>query len=185
MTAARLFESSVTDAGELVFWSQPSLEYSATARVILVGCTATKRPTAATARSLYEPSALFRARRAYAEAAGGPWAVLSALHGLVNPSTMIEPYDYTIDERRRDGSGQAWAVRVIQAAHRLVGIGASVKPGEQFATYDAPLVLEVHAGRPYVELLEAVPFRNVTIEHPVAGLQIGQQLAHYKAAASC
>ena len=66
----------------------------------------------------------------------------------------------------------------------LAGIPCYRQPGETFARYERPLELEVHAGRPYVALLESVAGDYgvaVTIDHPVAGMQIGEQLAHYKA----
>lgn len=70
--------------------------------VILVGCSGSKLDHAAPARDLYT-SPLFRAARAYAEAKGGPWAILSALHGLVLPDQILEPYDYTFEKRHGEG----------------------------------------------------------------------------------
>ncbi len=59
---------------------------------MLVGCVATKAPAPAPAKDLYR-SQLFTRRRAYAEASGKPWFILSALHGLVQPDEVTEPYD--------------------------------------------------------------------------------------------
>lgn len=59
----------------------------------LIQCTKTKRDTPAEACELYDPSPLFRKMRAYAEAKGDPWYILSAKHGLVNPTTTLAPYD--------------------------------------------------------------------------------------------
>ena len=53
--------------------------------VVLVGCVKSKRDHPSPASDLYT-SALFRKARAYAESTGGPWYVLSAEHGLVEPT---------------------------------------------------------------------------------------------------
>jgi len=186
MTALRLFESSVNAYGGLDVWQQPELELVAPVaeRIVLVGCTKTKRATSAPAGDLYDPSDLYRRRRGYAIASGRRWAILSALYGLVTPDRELDPYDYSIDDRRREGAGRCWAIGVIQAAHRLAGIETELVAGTR--RYSRPLVLEVHAGRPYVELLEvgAALFAGVTIEHPVRGLGIGQQKRHYADAAA-
>src|SRR3990172_9853687 len=65
-------------------------------RVGLVGCTKSKQTHAAPARDLYTPSALFRGRRDYVERSCGRWFVLSAKYGLVDPDSIIEPYDQTL-----------------------------------------------------------------------------------------
>jgi hypothetical protein len=151
------------------------------ADVVLIGCTKTKRAERAAARDLYDPSDLFRRRRAYAEAAGRPWAILSALYGVVEPDRLIDPYDTTIAQRRTaDGGGRCWAIGAIQGCFRLAGRTTELVDG--FARYVEPLTIEVHAGIEYVRTLElALPaFRtDITLEHPVAGLGIGEQKRHY------
>lgn len=148
---------------------------SAGDRVILVGCTKTKRAERSMARDLYDPSDLFRRRRAYAEASGLPWAILSARAGVISPDFVLDPYDMTIAQRRRpDMDPRGWAISSIQAAFRLAGADV----------LEDPIVIEVHAGIDYVRTLElALPAftrsERITIEHPVAGMQIGEQKAHY------
>lgn len=141
--------------------------------MVLVGCTKSKLTVPAPAAELYSPSALFVARRRYAEATKYPWAVLSALHGLVDPETVLEPYDFTVDDLSRPGGRVdpwAWASGVIRDAMRIVG-------------YDNRLILEVHAGIAYVRLLrqaaESYHDWSVEILHPVEGLGIGEQKAWY------
>jgi hypothetical protein len=53
--------------------------------MILLGCVKRKRDHPATAKDLYS-SPLWAGRRAYAESSGVPWLILSAKHGLVDPS---------------------------------------------------------------------------------------------------
>jgi hypothetical protein len=61
--------------------------------MILIQCTNSKRSEAAKAKNLYDESDYFRKMRKYAEATGEMWFILSAKHGLVDPETVIEPYD--------------------------------------------------------------------------------------------
>lgn len=147
--------------------------------VILVGCTKAKRTERAAARDLYDASDLFRRRRSYAEATGLPWGILSASAGVIAPTFVLDPYDYTIAQRRRgDADARGWAIGSIQAAFRLAGRVDSLG----LVDTSAPLVIEVHAGIDYVRTLElALPAFSTTIElvHPVAGLMIGEQKQHY------
>jgi len=61
--------------------------------MILIQCTKTKKDEPVPARELYEPSRYFRAMRDYAKATGDLWFILSAEHGLIDPDTVLEPYD--------------------------------------------------------------------------------------------
>jgi hypothetical protein len=75
----------------------------------LVACSRRKARDAAPARELYA-SCLFRAALAYAERHYGPgqWLILSARHGLVEPDSVLNPYDLSLRQlsaRERE----AWA----------------------------------------------------------------------------
>lgn len=109
-----LFELIQTDYGAAVAptepYSAPILSPSAHASIsseslVLVSCVKSKATRRAPAQDLYT-SAWFRKARGYAEAAGGPWFILSAQYGLVAPDTLLEPYELTLNdmgvaERRR------------------------------------------------------------------------------------
>lgn len=93
--------------------------------IYLVCCVSKKRATPSPAKDLYE-SELFGRARAYVEATGCPWFILSAKHGLVAPDEVIAPYDETLNtmdvEERR-----VWAEKVqeqmderLPAAERIV-----------------------------------------------------------------
>lgn len=78
--------------------------------LVLVSCTATKLPDPAPAKDLYT-SSKFKKTRALVEGHGAPWFILSALHGLLPPDKVIEPYELAlntmgISDRR------AWADKV-------------------------------------------------------------------------
>jgi hypothetical protein len=141
--------------------------------LILVGCTKSKRDERAAAADLYDTSDLFRRRRQYATEHPTPWAILSALHGIVDPTTELEPYDYTMADRQRsDYPLRLWALDAVRKAYRITGR----RPGVD------ELRLEVHAGIDYVRALRLaeVPHRgHLVISHPVEGLGIGAQKAYY------
>ena len=128
----------------------------------LVACSRGKARHAAPARELYV-SPLFRAARAYAERQYGPgrWLILSALHGLVDPDTVLDPYDLGLRQlsaRERE----AWGNRV------------AVELTERFP---AATVLWFHAGALYRDAIAPVVAHQV--RSPLAGLGIGEQLAWY------
>lgn len=156
-----------------------------TPHAVLIGCTKTKRAERSAGRDLYDPSDLFRRRRAYAESTGLPWGIVSARYGLVLPDQQVDPYEMTIAQRRtaEHGGTKHWARSVIRGAFLyLADMHATARDARGFAYFPEHLVLEVHAGIDYVRALEEVAgdYRSgVTILHPVAGLMIGQQKQHY------
>ncbi len=136
-----------------------------TRRVLLVGCVKGKGPGPAPARELYT-SDLFRKRRHYADASGAPWCILSALHGLVRPDDLLEPYDLAL-AKQPAAYRDRWGRDVV----------------EQLEAHLAPLrdtTFEMHAGAAYVDAvrrrLEAAGARVLL---PLRGLTQGQQLAWY------
>lgn len=108
-------------------------------------------------------SQLFRAARAYCEATYDRWLVLSALHGLVDPDQIIEPYDVTLN-RMLPSERREWALKVeVQIEAFEVGLARRVY---------------VHAGRLYREA-----FNPLAVVVPLGGLGIGEQLGWYAARA--
>lgn len=132
----------------------------------LVACVAGKLDRPAPARELYT-SPWFQKARAYVEARGADWRILSALHGLVHPGQVLAPYEHTMADNL---SRLEWASRVIAQLE-----------------HEAPLrPLVMLAGKAYRHPLRWLSAtRTVTV--PMEGLGIGQQLAwlgaHREAAA--
>lgn len=62
-------------------------------KAVLVQCTNSKRDETVAAKDIYDESAYFCKMRAYAEATGDSWFILSAKHGLVDPEEIVKPYD--------------------------------------------------------------------------------------------
>ena len=77
----------------------------------LLACGRLKADRPLPARELYV-SPLFRAARAYAERRYGPdrWLILSARHGLVDPETVLAPYDLSLHQLSA-AERQAWGDR--------------------------------------------------------------------------
>lgn len=151
--------------------------------VVLIGCVAAKLEYAAPAADLY-CSPLFQKRRAYAEASGLPWFIVSALYGIVAPDRVLEPYDVTLQDlpsvyqRPASWAGPMWAHRV--------GAGLRHELGYERKQNVHGLTIELHAGAAYVALLLrelTSPHFTWQLELPVRGLGIGEQLAWYNAAA--
>ncbi len=135
-----------------------------TAPIFLISCTKTKAPAACAAGDLYQ-SDWFRKARAYVEAKGGRWFILSAEHGLVDPEAIVAPYETTLC-RMRKPARRAWAVRVYD---QLL---------EHGLTCSGPVV--ILAGELYRENLERwlnSGGRNPRCSVPMRGLGLGQQKA--------
>ena len=126
----------------------------------LVSCVARKGASSTRAKDLYV-SEWFRRARAYAEATAAPWFILSAKHGLVSPDELLEPYEVTLNTMGI-GERRAWAARVQhQMDQRLPQVERIV----------------VLAGQRYREfLMEYLRRRGPTVEVPLEGLRIGEQL---------
>lgn len=126
----------------------------------LVSCVARKGCVSAPAKLLYESDWFQKARR-YVERSGAPWRILSAKYGLLDPDSVIAPYDETLNNMpvfdRRE-----WANQVLRDLLQLI------------QPRDSVVFL---AGARYREFL-TLPLRNesVNVEIPMEGLRIGEQL---------
>jgi hypothetical protein len=135
-------------------------------RIGLVGCVKRKLAQAAPARDLYV-SDLFLGRRAFVERTCDRWFILSALHGLVDPSRVLEPYDRTLKDASA-AERRAWSALVVEDLKRTLG-----NLGE--------VTFELHAGMEYREfgLRQGLEREGARIEIPAKGLRMGEQLAFY------
>jgi hypothetical protein len=127
---------------------------------VLVSCVGKKQDRASPAGDLYQ-SDWFKKARAYAETVGNRWYILSAKHGLLDPSQAIEPYEMTLNTMDSP-TRQKWARRV------LCQIADNIPTGKVI----------ILAGRRYREFLRSpMQDRGYSVEVPMEGLGIGQQLA--------
>ncbi|GAB1646877.1 DUF6884 domain-containing protein [Krasilnikovia sp. MM14-A1259] len=124
--------------------------------VVVIPCGSRKLDRPAPAGEMYVGS-YHRACARAAATRGGRVLIISAKFGLLDPSTVIEPYDLRMGQR-----GSVTAKQVREQAARL-------------GVLDAPRVT-VMAGRAYVALASQAWGRNV--EQPLGGTRgIGQQMA--------
>lgn len=132
---------------------------------ILVGCVSQKADRPLPARDLYV-SELFRRRRAYADASGVPWWILSAEYGLVSQETVIAPYDTKI-ARRSLVDRHAIAAGVARGLEQALGSLVGKR-------------IEIHAGQEYVETVgPTLRSAGASIIRPLEGLSFGYQLQWY------
>ena len=140
------------------------------ARVILLGCVKLKLDHRAAAKDLYR-SPLWLGRRAYADASGHAWLILSAMHGLLDPDSRLDPYELALTDLSA-GDRRNWGERVVRAL------------GRRFDDLTGT-VFEVHAGEAYRRAIEpGVIARGGELDVPLRGLPLGAQLAWYKARSS-
>lgn len=141
-------------------------EHSPPIRIGLVGCSSQKASARCAARDLYT-SPLFRAARAYAEATCAHWLILSAKHGLLDPNSVIDPYDVSLSfasQERRERWG-------LQVGRQLDG----ALPWPAYA--NAELVVLV--GSAYADVIHTPDVarpREFHWEEPLRGLGIGERL---------
>lgn len=135
-------------------------------RVGLVGCVKDKASVALPAEDLYT-STLFAGRRRYVERTCDMWFVLSARHGLLEPTTTVEPYDETLKTKGR-AERRRWTESVLDQLDTALGELAG-------------LTFEIHAGAEYRDhgLAAGLIARGAALEVPAAGMRIGEQLAFY------
>ena len=133
---------------------------AASETIALVSCANQKLSHAAPAQDLYT-SALFLKSRRFAEQHAQRWYVLSAKHGLVEPSRIIEPYDVTLKGRTAE-ERQAWSKTVIQQMKRA-GI---LHHGTTFLWL---------AGEAYQAILRSKLDEYAQID-PLRGMRIGERL---------
>lgn len=135
-------------------------------KIGLVGCVKGKLMHPAPARELYT-SPLFIGRRRWVESTCDRWFILSAKHGLVDPATVLTPYDMTLNELGHD-KRRRWSTGVLADLEQACG------PMR-------PHTFEIHAGDPYVRfgLEEGLIRSGAVVERPSAGLSLGQQLQFY------
>lgn len=128
--------------------------------VSLVSCVGKKRASPAPAKDLYISEWFLRARR-YVEAEGGPWFILSAKYGLVTPDQTLAPYEQTLNDMGVEDRRE-WA------------LGVQTQMDHQLPDTERIVIL---AGQRYREfLIEYLLQRAASVEVPLEGLRIGEQL---------
>ena len=125
----------------------------------LVGCGREKRDDPSEARSLYT-STYFQKKRQWAEGCHS-WRVLSAEHGLVLPTTVLEPYDTAMGDLD-EAAAQGWGEEVMDTLR------------SQLDEFDEVVVL---AGRDYFDpISDELHAASVTVRWPFEGKRLFEQI---------
>jgi hypothetical protein len=152
----------------LFCWQHPNREASGSERQTLVApktiarvaCVSAKQPAASPAGDLYT-STWFKKASAFARQTADEWYILSAKHGLLDPETVIEPYDETLS-RMPAAERRAWAHQVLKSLPDVL------QPGDRVV---------ILAGKKYREnLIAPIEQLGCSVEVPMEGLRIGEQL---------
>lgn len=139
----------------------PQMELSDGGSVGLVSCVKKKMSHAAEARDLYI-SPLFQMSRKIVEQRCRRWFILSALHGLVEPTQVIAPYEKSLTNALR-AERQQWSQGVFDRFCEAVPPGIDV---------------ELFAGQRYAEfLVPLLAARGHTVRDPLRGLSMGRRLS--------
>jgi hypothetical protein len=135
------------------------------ADLLVIGCVSQKRATPSPARDLYT-SDLWARRRRYAEASGIRWVIFSAEYAIVDPDTVIAPYDRSLKA-------------ASPAEIRAIGERAARGLEEGFGPLHGKTI-EVHADAAYVSAREPeLRRREAKLIWPLQGLRVGEQLHWY------
>lgn len=127
----------------------------------LVACASRKREQPRSAEGLYD-SPLFKGARDYARNRCDAWYVLSAKHGLIEPTKLIAPYDETL-LGMKSAKRRRWAKNVFDSLVEVTSVE------------DRFIFL---AGKPYREFLTPLLVtRGHDLAAPLSALGIGRQVA--------
>ena len=81
-------------------------------RIALISCSKAKKNEPCPAHELYSPSDLFSLSYQYAKQNADKIYILSAKYGLVAEDRILEPYDQTLNDMRRQQQ-LSWANSVL------------------------------------------------------------------------
>lgn len=149
--------------------------------VTLISCASSKLEHRAPARDLYD-SDLFRKSRAWAEWMSPAWFVVSAKHRLLHPDEVVEPYDCSWADLKKQGFNpqqfqaykENWAVLVGMKLLEFLGITLSGPGAYPYNT--EPYFLNLLMGKDYYEPLSRwLVSMGFAFWIPTAGMGIGQQ----------
>jgi len=130
--------------------------------LVLVSCTKSKRSGRMAAQDVYGSSVAFRMKKTLIEKFGARWMILSAKHGLLDPTTEIERYDVTLKAMSMTAR-RVWAREVLETLLPMA------------AGFDRVVIL---AGQSYCQfLVPALRQAGYEVVEPVVGLTQGRQLA--------
>jgi hypothetical protein len=126
--------------------------------LVLVGCGEAKRKDAGPAKDIYTGS-LYRAHTKFANRYRAPVRILSALHGVLDPAKVIEPYNKVVPKHGPERS--AWGSMITEQLAEIVEPGSTVV---------------ALAGERYLGWIGDAT--GLTVEQPLAGMTTGKRLEY-------
>lgn len=127
--------------------------------IVVIACGAKKLDEPAAACDLYT-GGLFRAHREIAELKwGGVDFIMSAKHGLIGASDVLDPYDASLKDLTRKERTE-WAADVA------VDLLAATAPGDKIV---------VLAGKAYEEWIPILQSHDRVVIRPLAGMGVGER----------
>jgi hypothetical protein len=127
-------------------------------RIALVSCGKQKLEVAAPAKDLYQ-SVLFKKTRAYVERHYDRWLILSALHRVLDPEDLVQPYDLRMPTKRVQQ--ELWARQAGGYVHVRIPAQSHV---------------DLFCGEDYEGVARHLGAYGHTTGFPLAGLQVGERL---------
>jgi hypothetical protein len=131
--------------------------------IALVSCARKKQSNPIAAKDLYNSDWFLKART-YVEQQGWDWYILSAKYGLLHRDRIIEPYELCLNKLPTKSRRQ-WAEQVFEQILQVSPQRGTVRvfAGEKYRQHLTILLKEA----------------AYTVEIPLLGLGIGQQLAWF------
>lgn len=131
-------------------------------KLYLVSCTKRKNQKSAMCKDVYN-SVLFNMIKSRVE--GQEWYILSAKYYLLHPTTLIKPYDVTLNTMSKQ-ERKTWSEHVVK---NILSV----------AKKDQTVV--ILAGNKYREFIEPLlTEHDIIFEVPLKGMGIGQQQKYIK-----
>lgn len=96
-------------------------------KIAIVGCTKSKKNIPCKAEEMYSPSTLFKLEMEYIKSNIKPddIYILSAKYGLIEKSTLIEPYNEYLKDKSKDAKRQ-WNENVLKQIKAAFHAGDSI-----------------------------------------------------------
>lgn len=129
--------------------------------IVLLACSKRKLPVSAIASDLYQGNLFRLAKQLYSRCMYLPYYILSAKHGLVTPTQMLDPYDQTLYKMPAE-QRQAWYAMVNEQMREA-------------RLFDKRYTWYVACAPMYYTGLD--PFLRGKMYYPLRGLGYGQQCA--------
>ena len=150
--------------------------------IALIGCGKEKAAVPAPAKEIYTGQ-LFQASRRWAERNTDAYFIASAKHLVMEPNTVIEPYDLAITDLSAED--QMWRARQIESQFhsRWVEFCEFAKGPNGFVVATKKPRVVLLASQAYLRGFYDRALRGVKLyefEDPLRGLGIGQRLAWLK-----